>query len=26
VWPIEHWAWLSNPSQTFAKVPTATAK
>jgi len=26
VWPIEHWAWLSNPSATFAKVPTATAK
>ncbi len=26
VWPIQHWAWLSNPSQTFAKVPTATAK
>jgi signal peptidase I len=26
VWPIEHWAWLSNPSATFAKVPTATVK
>jgi len=26
VWPIQHWAWLSNPSPTFAKVPTATAK
>ena len=26
VWPFEHWAWLSNPSQTFAGVPTATAK
>ena len=26
VWPAEHWAWLSNPSETFAKVPTATAK
>jgi signal peptidase I len=26
VWPVEHWAWLSNPSATFAKVPTATAK
>ena len=26
VWPISHWAWLSNPSETFAKVPTATAK
>jgi signal peptidase I len=26
VWPIQHWAWLSNPSQTFTKVPTATVK
>ena len=26
VWPIQHWAWLSNPSETFAKVPTATVK
>jgi signal peptidase I len=26
VWPIQHWVWLSNPSQTFAKVPTATVK
>ena len=26
VWPISHWAWLSNPSETFARVPTATAK
>jgi len=26
VWPIQHWAWLSNPSQTFAKVPTVAAK
>ena len=26
VWPVGHWAWLSNPSETFAKVPTATAK
>ena len=26
VWPIQHWAWLSNSSETFAKVPTATAK
>jgi signal peptidase I len=26
VWPIQHWTWLSNPSQTFAKVPAATAK
>jgi len=23
VWPIQHWTWLSNPSQTFDKVPTA---
>jgi signal peptidase I len=26
VWPVDHWAWLSNPSDAFAKVPTATAK
>jgi signal peptidase I len=26
VWPTQHWAWLANPSQTFAKVPTATTK
>ena len=26
VWPVEHWAWLSDSSDTFAKVPTATAK
>lgn len=26
VWPIQHWAWLANPGETFAKVPTATAK
>jgi signal peptidase I len=26
VWPFEHWAWLSNPTQTFARVPTSTAK
>ena len=26
VWPIAHWAWLSNPTETFAKVPTATVK
>jgi signal peptidase I len=26
VWPVQHWAWLSNSSETFAKVPTATAK
>jgi signal peptidase I len=26
VWPIDHWAWLANPHQTFAKVPAATAR
>jgi signal peptidase I len=26
VWPISHWAWLANPGETFAKVPTATAR
>jgi signal peptidase I len=26
VWPVAHWAWLSNPSETFTRVPTATAK
>jgi signal peptidase I len=26
VWPVQHWAWLSNSSETFAKVPTATAR
>jgi signal peptidase I len=26
VWPVQHWAWLSNFSQTFAKVPAATVK
>jgi signal peptidase I len=26
VWPVSHWSWLSNPSETFAKVPTATAR
>jgi len=26
VWPIQHWAWLSNPSETFTQVPTATVK
>jgi signal peptidase I len=24
VWPIQHWAWLSEPSSTFAAVPRAT--
>ncbi|MBE3073807.1 MAG: signal peptidase I [Actinobacteria bacterium] len=26
VWPIQHWAWLANPGETFAKVPAATAR
>ena len=27
VWPIQHWAWVANPSQTFVKVPEVrTAK
>jgi len=26
VWPVEHWAWLANPSETFAKVPPAPAR
>jgi signal peptidase I len=26
VWPVQHWAWVANPSQTFAKVPTVRAK
>ncbi|HZY01016.1 MAG TPA: signal peptidase I [Dermatophilaceae bacterium] len=26
VWPFGRWAWLSNPSETFARVPTATAR
>jgi signal peptidase I len=26
VWPVGHWAWLSNPSETFARVPTAPSK
>ena len=26
VWPVEHWTWLSSPSETFARVPTATAR
>jgi signal peptidase I len=25
VWPLDHWAWLANPSQTFAKVPAKPA-
>jgi signal peptidase I len=26
VWPIGHWAWLSNYSETFAKVPAASPR
>ncbi|MEP7193473.1 MAG: signal peptidase I [Actinomycetota bacterium] len=26
VWPADHWTWLSNYSQTFARVPTATPR
>jgi signal peptidase I len=26
VWPLQHWAWLANPSETFAKVPAAAAR
>ena len=26
VWPIAHWAWLSEPSQTFAAVPSAALR
>jgi signal peptidase I len=26
VWPRERWTWLSNPSETFAGTPAATAK
>ena len=26
VWPINHWSWLSNPGETFAKVPAAKAR
>jgi signal peptidase I len=26
VWPFARWAWLSNPSQTFAAVPSATVR
>ena len=26
VWPLQHWAWLANPGETFAKVPAATAR
>ena len=26
VWPLQHWAWLANPNETFAKVPAATPR
>jgi signal peptidase I len=26
VWPSERWAWLSNPSETFARVPAASSR
>jgi signal peptidase I len=26
VWPVQRWAWVANPWQTFTKVPTVTAK
>jgi signal peptidase I len=26
VWPVQHWAWLSNHGETFAKVPAAPVK
>jgi signal peptidase I len=26
VWPIQHWAWLANPGETFAKVPAAAPR
>lgn len=26
VWPLWRWSWLSNPGDTFAKVPAAVAK
>jgi signal peptidase I len=26
VWPIQHWAWLANPGETFAKVPSAPVR
>ena len=25
-WPISRWSWLTNPAETFAKVPAATAR
>jgi len=26
VWPVDHWAWLANPGDTFAKVPPPSAR
>jgi len=26
VWPLQRWAWLANPGETFAKVPAAAAR
>jgi signal peptidase I len=26
VWPLQHWAWLANPGDTFAFVPDPVAK
>jgi len=26
VWPLQHWAWLANPGETFDKVPAAASK
>ena len=25
-WPVQHWSWLRNPGETFAKVPPAKAR
>jgi signal peptidase I len=26
IWPVQDWAWVANPSQTFAKVPSVMAR
>jgi len=26
VWPLQHWVWLTNPGETFDKVPAAPAR